>query len=172
MVSRNALIEVSVSREGIQALAAALREEDDGRQLRRDLAKNMRSALGPTAERAKAAIMSMASAGLGSSPALRPAIAKKIKPEVKLGGRWTGARIKAKKTPALRSFANAPKRTQRAAGWRTQTYGNGVWRTQFGKLKWFDRSMEGAGPPAREAVHEAMEAMARRIAERARAGEE
>lgn len=160
-------IEVSVSADGIRALGEALRAEADGKELRKELAKNMRTALVPAAELAKSGIMSMSASGPGTSPALRPAIAKKIRPEVKLGGRWTGARVKSKKTPAIRGFANAPRRTQRAAGWRTKSWG-GQWRVQRGKVSWFDRAMEGREATYRQAVYEAMEAMARRIADRAR----
>jgi hypothetical protein len=130
----------------------------------------MRDALKPAAEQAKTGIMAMSSAGPATSPALRTAIAKKIRPEVKLGGRWSGARIKAKKVPGIRGFANAPKRTQRAAGWRTRSWGTGEWRTQHGKTLWFDHAMEGSGDRYKQAVHEAMEAMAQRIADRAGQG--
>jgi hypothetical protein len=160
-------IEVSVSAEGIQALGRALSAETDGKALRKELAKNMRGALAPAAELAKSGIMAMSSVGPGTAPALRPAIAKKIRPEVKLGGRWTGARVKAKKTPAIRNFPNAPKRTQKIGGWRTKDW-NGNWRVQVGKFDWFDRAMAGRNEVYRQAVHEAMEAMARRIADRAR----
>jgi hypothetical protein len=159
-------IEMSVSAEGIQALGRALAAEEDGKALRKELAANMRAALNPAAERAKTGIMSMRSDGHNAGPGLRTAIAKKIRPEVKLGGRWTGARVKAKKTPGLRSFANAPKRTQRPGGWRTKDW-NGSWRTQVGKFDWFDRAMAGRDDVYKQAVLEAMEAMARRVAERA-----
>lgn len=161
------LLDVTVSSDGIRALGDALKAEADGKALRKELAKNMRDALKPAAELAKSGIMSMASAGPSTSPSMKTAIAKKIRPEVKLGGRWSGARVKAKKTPGLRGFANAPKRTQRPAGWRTQSFGNGVWRNQTGKVLWFDHAMDGQQDRYRQAVHEAMEAMARRIADRA-----
>jgi hypothetical protein len=163
------LLDVSVSTEGIAALDRALRAEEDGKALRKELAKNMREALKPAAELAKSGIMSMSSAGLStSSPGLRSSIAKKIRPEVKLGGRWSGARVKAKKTPGLRGFANAPRRTQRrAGGWRTLTFGHEPWRTQTGKQLWFDHAMEGREDQYKQAVLDAMEAMARRIADRA-----
>lgn len=160
-------IDLSVSAEGIRALGAALKAEADGKELRKELARNMRDALAPAAALAKSGIMAMSSSGPGTSPALRSAIAKKIRPEVKLGGRWTGARVKAKKTPNVRGFANAAKRTQSASGWRTQSWGNGVWRNQTGKLQWFDRAMDGRQQQYKEAVHAAMESMARRIADRA-----
>lgn len=160
-------LDISVTAEGIQALGNALKAEEDGKALRKELAKNMRDALAPAADMAKSGIMQMRSSGPGHSPGLRQAIAKRIRPEVKLGGNWTGARVKSKKTPNIRGFANAPKRTQRVAGWRTQSWGNGVWRDQVGRFQWFDRAMFGREQFYKQAVHDAMEAMARRIAARA-----
>jgi hypothetical protein len=168
MAGSQSPVSMSVTHEGLDSLLSALRAEEDGKALRKELAKNMRDALKEGAVQAKSGIMSMSSAGPGTSPALRPAIAKRIRPEVKLGGRWTGARIKARKTPGIRRFPNAPKRTQAAAGWRTQSWGNGSWRTQHGKVDWFDRAIDGHKAEYRAAVLDAMEAMARRIAARAR----
>lgn len=162
-------IRVEVTANGIRQLGDALKAEADGKALRRELAKNMREVLKPAATQAKSGIMAMSSAGLGKGPSLRSGIAKKIRPEVKLGGMWTGARVKAKKTPGLRGFANAPRRTQRRqGGWRTLTFGKEPWRTQQGKPKWFDRAMDGQHARYREAVREAMQAMADRIASRVR----
>ncbi|MGW3346800.1 hypothetical protein ACWDA3_26105 [Nonomuraea rubra] len=164
------LISVEVQHKGLEALARVLKEQEDGKQLRRELARNMREALAPAATLAKSGIMAMASAGPGTSPGLRSEIAKKIRPEVKLSGRWTGARVKARKIPGIRGFANAPKRTQSRKGWRTQSYGNGVWRTQMGRIEWFDRALDGQQSRYRAAVLKAMEDMAERIASRTRGG--
>lgn len=162
-------VDVSVSTEGLDALSRALRQESDGKDLRKELAANMREALKPAAAEAKSAALSIPSGGSASSssPALRPAIAKKIRPEVKLGGRWSGARIKARKTRNIRNFPNAPKRTQQAS-WRTRIFGSNTWREQRGKLDWFDDSMQGNAARYRDAVLDAMENMARRIANRSR----
>ncbi|NUP16567.1 MAG: hypothetical protein HOZ81_10760 [Streptomyces sp.] len=154
--------------DGLAALARALRAEEDGKALRKDLAKNMRDALRPGAEQAKNSIMGMVSLH-GAQPALRTSIARKIRPEVKLGGRWSGARVKAFKTKNIRGFPNAPKRTNRAGGWRHPVYGNReVWAHQRGKLEWFDRAFRGREQLYKQAVEAAMEDMARRIAARAR----
>lgn len=159
--------ELKVTHEGLDVLVKAIRQEADGKALRKELAKNMRDALRPGAAEAKSGIMAMGSAGTGTGPGLRAGIAKKIRPEVKLGGRWTGARVKAFKTPGLRGFTNAPKRTNRRnGGWRTLTYGREPWRTQTGKRQWFDESFENNSEQYRRAVHEAMEDMARRITSR------
>ncbi|WP_234042548.1 hypothetical protein [Streptomyces marianii] len=155
--------------EGLMSLTRALRAEEDGKELRKELARNMREALKPAAAEAKSAIMAMSSAGLGTAPALRSSIARKIRPEVKLGGRWTGARVKAFKTKNVRRFPNAPKRTNRPRGWRHLVYGRAdSWVTQYGRNHWFDNSMDGIAANARAAVVDAMESMARRIAARAR----
>jgi gas vesicle protein len=154
--------------EGLAALTRAIRAETDGKELRKELARNMRNALKPAAAEAKSSIMAMASSGLPTAPALRASVAKKIRPEVKLGGQWSGARVKAFKTRNVRNFPNAPKRLNRAGGWRHPVYGNReVWVQQQGKVDWFDRSFEGREGQYRAAVEAAMENMARRIAERA-----
>lgn len=160
-------LDISVSVDGIQALGRALSAEADGKALRKELAANMRNALVPAADMAKSGIMSMRSEGHSQGPGLRQAIAKKVKPEVKLGGRWTGARVKAKKTRNIRNFPNAPKRTQKIGGWRTKDW-NGNWRVQVGKFDWFDRAMVGRNEVYKQAVLDAMESMAQRIADRAR----
>jgi hypothetical protein len=154
--------------EGLDALVRALRAEEDGKQLRKDLAKTMREALKPGALQAKNSIMGMVSLH-GATPALRTSIARKIRPEVKLGGRWSGARVKAFKTKNIRGFPNAPKRTNRADGWRHPVYGNrDVWVQQRGKLEWFDRAFRGREGLYKAAVEQAMNDMARRIANRVR----
>jgi gas vesicle protein len=155
---------------GLDALVRALRAEEDGKELRKDLAKNMREALKPGAQQAKSSIMAMPSGGImPTAPALRSSIARKIRPEVKLGGRWSGARVKAFKTKNIRNFPNAPKRTNRAAGWRHPVFGNrDQWVTQRGKVEWFDRAFQGHEGIYKAAVEQAMEDMAQRIASRAR----
>ncbi|MEV6571871.1 hypothetical protein [Streptomyces sp. NPDC051577] len=151
----------------MDSLVRALRAEADGKELRKELAKNMRNALRPGAEQAKSAIMGMSSAGPGTSPALRSAIAKKIRPEVKLGGSWSGARVKAFKTRTARGFVNSPKRTNRPRGWRHLVYGRAdSWVTQHGPAHWFDHALIYDTARYKRAVHEAMEATAERIANR------
>jgi hypothetical protein len=159
------------TRAALAALTEAVRAEEDGKALRKELAQSLRDVLKPAAAEAKGAIMAMSSSGPGSpAPALRSSVARKIRPEVKLGGRWSGARVKAGKlAPGVRGFRNAPKRTNRAAGWRHLTFGRpDSWVTQHGRTGWFDHAFEGQEARYRAAVHQAMEAMAARLAARAR----
>lgn len=160
------LLAVKVQVEGLHALGRALKAEEDGKQLRREVTRNMRDALQPAVADARSGIMSMPATGT-ASPGLRSEIAKKIRPEVRLSGRSTGARVRAKKI-RTRNFANAPKRTQQAKGWRHRVFGTDEWVTQQGKVDWFDRAMDGKRDLYRAACQEAMEAMAERIARRGR----
>lgn len=153
--------------QNLRDISRALRAEEDGKQLRKELTRNMREALKPGAADAKAGIMSMASATPHGGPALKSAIARKIRPEARISGRFPGAKIKAFKTPQIRGFANAAKRTNRASGWRHPVYGNReVWVQQHGKTKWFDRAFEGQEGHYKRAVQFALADMINRIASR------
>lgn len=162
------IADVSVEVEGLDAIVAALRAEADGKALRRELARDMRTALRPAVADAKASILGMSSAGLSTAPALRPAVAKRIGAQVRLSGRSTGARVKARKLPeTVRGFRNAPKLLNRAK-WRHPGFGGDDWYDQEGKPGWFDDPMRRHGAKYREAVLGAMENMARRISRRSR----
>ena len=153
--------------QNLRAIARALRAEEDGKELRKELTRNMREALKPGAAQAKSAIMSMSSITPHDGPALKTAIARKIRPEVRITGRFPGAKIKAFKTKNLRGFPNAPKRTNRSSGWRHPVYGNReVWVQQHGKTKWFDRAFEGQDAHYKRQVQFALAGMVNRIASR------
>ncbi|MEU9220137.1 hypothetical protein AB0D47_26770 [Streptomyces sp. NPDC048376] len=158
---------LELTSSNLRAVGRALRAEEDGKELRKELTRNMREALKPGAARAKSSIMSMASTTPHAGPALKTSIARKIRPEVRITGKFPGAKIKAFKTKNLRNFPNAPKRTNRASGWRHPVYGNReVWVQQNGKVGWFDRAFEGQDAYYRRQVQFALAAMVNRIASR------
>ncbi|MEU3255909.1 hypothetical protein [Streptomyces sp. NPDC006997] len=160
-------LSLELTPQNLRNVDRALRAEEDGKQLRKDLTKNMREALKPGAAQAKSAIMSMTSVTPHDGPALKTAIARKIRPEVRISGKFPGAKVKAFKTKNLRGFPNAPKRTNRASGWRHPVYGNrAVWVQQHGKVKWFDRAFEGQDAHYRRQVQFALAEMVNRIASR------
>lgn len=160
-------LSLELTPENLRAISKALKAEEDGKQLRKELTRNMRDALKPGAVDAKSAIMSMASATPHGGPALKSAIARRIRPEVRISGKFPGAKVKAMKTPNIRGFANAAKRTNRASGWRHPVYGSReVWVHQHGKVKWFDRAFEGQEAHYQRAVQFALADMVNRIASR------
>ena len=166
-MASTASLHLELTATNLRNVSNALKAEEDGKQLRKELTKNMREALKPGAAQAKSSIMAMSSVTPHDGPALKTAIARKIRPEVRITGKFPGAKIKAFKTKNLRNFPNAPKRTNRSSGWRHPVYGNReVWVQQTGKVKWFDRAFEGQDGHYRRQVQFALADMVNRIASR------
>lgn len=166
-MAEGGLLEVKV--EGLEALVRALMAEADGKTLRKELARNLRAALKPTVSRAKSEAMTIPGGSrTHAAPRMRQQIARRIVADVRLSGRITGARIRARKTTGMRDFVNAPKRTQGRKGWEHPTFGDkGAMVVQRGRLEWFDKTTKASEPEARAACLHALEDMARRIAMRA-----
>lgn len=159
---------IEVEEKSYLALLSALRKEEDGKELTRDLVEKLTEAVSPAAEAAKAEIVSMTSASGTHSPKLSPAIASRVAIRIRTGGSRPGVAIIAGKSGMPRGFRNAPKRTN-AAKWRHQVFGNpDVWRDQVGKPGWFDSTIGRHRAAAIKAAEEAMDNMAQRISDRTR----
>lgn len=148
---------LSVQDRQLRELARHLKSLEDGKKLRRDLAKRLRVAVKPVVVQAKAAIKSMPSKGRGSGPSMRAAIAKRVSAQSRIStGRTAGVKIVARK-PALRGFANAPQRFNRK-NFRHPVFGDtDQWVTQAGKQGWFDDTIAKNRLRFRLAVMGAME---------------
>jgi hypothetical protein len=153
--------------ERLTDLAKALRAEEDGKQLRKELLRNLRQALQPARDAAKASIKSMPVHGSHSGQALRAGIARRVTIETRLSGRSAGVKLRAKKTPNIRDFANAPKRLNRRKPFRHPLFGNREqWVTQTGKPGWFDDAVNQRRGEYRRAVAQVLDDMAERIKRR------
>jgi hypothetical protein len=145
-----------------------LRAEADGKVLRRELRRDIKEALAPAVEAAKTSILSMSTGGLPhDGDSLRRAVAAGISTQIRMGGRASGAYIRARKI-TLRGFRNAPKRLNSPKGWRHPTFVAEVWVTQMGKPNWFDQPLREHQGEYREAVLKAMDNMWARINRKAR----
>ncbi|MEU9888673.1 hypothetical protein [Sphaerisporangium sp. NPDC051011] len=165
------MIEMGVDAEALKALGRALKAEADGKQLRRDLIKQLKAPLAPAVAEIRAGLMSIGSGGLPSDgEPLRSAVAKRIRAEAKLSGFAAGVRVRARKTPAVRNFANAAKRLNSPKGWRRRVYGTDRWVVQHGKPHYFDDPLAHRRAEFRAAVLRAMEDLAARIAANAKRG--
>lgn len=160
-------IELTVEQQALQSLARAVKAEADGKQLRRDLTRNMRAALEPAKEQARSNLMGIASAGLNRGTPLRTTVAQQMKAEARLSGRTIGARLRVRRKGMPRGFNNAPKALSNPKGWRHQVFGGGVWVQQVAvPPEWFDRATREHRDSSRDAVLEAMDDMAGRIISR------
>ncbi|MEV0227979.1 hypothetical protein [Nonomuraea sp. NPDC050786] len=164
-------MEIRADAESLVALGKALRKEEDGKELRRDLIRSLKKPLAPAVAEIKSGLLSMASGGLRTGgESLRRAAARKITTQVKLSGFAAGVRVRARKTPAVRGFANAPKRLNSPKGWRRQVFGRDTWVVQFGKPHYFDDPLRERREEFRAAVVEAMNDTAARLAANAKRG--
>ena len=154
----------------LNSLARALRREEDGKELRKDLVRNLRQAVAPAVDEAKGAIRSMSSRG-HAGLSLRSAVARAVTVQVKTGGKAVGVKVRARGT-TVRGFTNAPRLLNSAKGWRHPNIGAGRrgqrdWVAQVGKPDWFDGPLRRHHAEYRKAVIQAMDDMAQRIARRA-----
>ncbi len=159
------MIALETDGQALKRVAMALRAEEDGKQLHRDLGKHIRKALAPAVAEARAGIRSMPSGGLPvEGGGLRQAISRRIRAQAKMSGRFPGARVRVTKRGMPRGFELAARRTNRRKGWRHPVYGNtDVWARQIGKPGWFDDPMRRGRTRYRAAVLTAMNTAARRI---------
>src|SRR5687767_6680391 len=146
------MIELSVHERGLRDLARACRKESDGKEIRKDLIREMRGALNPARQDVRASIRSMPSQGVRhAGPKLRVAVAQKVIVLIKPGSKAPGARLVAKKTKSVRDFAHAPRRLNSRKGWHHAIFGGPEIVHQIGKPGWFDDPIKARYPQFRKA---------------------
>lgn len=158
-------VELTIEQRALLELGRALKRESDGKELRRDLIRELKKPLAPAVAEIKSGVMAIGAGGLppGEGEPLRTAVVRRIRAEVKLSGKAIGVRVRARRTESVRGFRHAPKRLNAAKGWRRPVFGTDRWVVQFGNPGYFDRPLEGRKPEFRAAVLQTMEATARRI---------
>lgn len=171
------MIRAGVSSPDLVDLAVAIRYEQDGAVMRRELLQGLRAAVRPAIQEAKSSIMSMDSGGLRQpGGSLRRAIAKQVTSEVSLTQRKAKVKVKVRKRAMPRGFVNAPKTVSLPGGWRhpvvQRPLARGAqgpmpaprWVQQMGKPGWFDEPLRSHRAAYRAAVQAAMDRTADRIA--------
>lgn len=159
-------VELTIEHRALLELGRALKREADGKEMRRDLIRELKAPLAPAVAEIKSGVMAIGAGGLppGEGEPLRTAVVRRIRAEVKLSGKAIGVRVRARRTESVRGFRHAPKRLNSAKGWRHPVHGNtNQWVVQFGNPGYFDRPLEHRRGEFRNAVLQTMEATARRI---------
>lgn len=161
-------VELTVDQQALQKLGRALKEEADGKKLRRDLLKSMRQSVEPLKQEVTSNLLSLADTSPADGvPPLRSVVKTKIKAEARLSGRYTGARLKVGRKGMPREFDNAARRLNARKGWRHPVFGTKTWVKQRAQPKeWFDSATRDRAnrEQVREDVIEVMNNMAERIA--------
>lgn len=166
--AQNQPLQLSVEQSDLQAVAKILRSEADGKELRKMLVRDLRQTAQPAVAALKSNIQAAPSKGLPHTegPPLRQAIARQVKPVIRLSGKQTGVSIQAKKTPNVRGFSAAPQRFNRPS-FRHKVYG-GPWVTQVGSPRWFDNEVRDRRDNFRDDVIGVVQGLADLLAARAR----
>lgn len=179
------VVSAEVSAPDLVKLAKAVKQEENGLVMRKEIIRDLRAAIKPAVQEAKSSIMSLESRGLkpGSHKqkggSIRRSIARQIGTEVSLSTRSAKVKVRVRKRNMPRGFKNAPKAYQLAGGWRHPVYeqrlGKKVqgptrppkWVHQMGKPGWFDVPLRSHRLQYQMAVQQAMNRAADRIARRA-----
>lgn len=187
-------IELQVDMSSLKKIVYAIAAEEGSGQLKRDLARNLRSAVSPAVAESKQSILAMRSATPHTGESLRSSIAQKVRTTVRYSGSGAGVKVSAA-WGGPRGFQTSARRTNREAGWRhpvfeggrdrdirrfgarsdvtdktfrkslSDAYG-GRWVHQVGKPEWFETPLREHRDQYRDAVLQAMQDMATRIARR------
>jgi hypothetical protein len=158
-------VSIEPDRAQFARVARELDREAGSTEWQDDLAVDLAEALEPGLSAVRGAVMAMSSGGLPhAGEPLRAAVAHQIVIDIRLGGGFAGARIRAKNTGMPRGFRHAPKRLN-ARSWRHPTRG-GAWVTQVGEPGWFDFTLQRLHPRLRHAAENALAKRARRISRR------
>lgn len=162
------MIELSVDEQsnGLRALARAVAAESDGKQLKKELAAELRRVVEPIRSRQVARIMSIPSKG-HPGRGLRESVAHQTKAGVRFGGRNVGINIMQRARGMPRNFQFAGRALNRAAGWSPKSLGGVIFHQHARPTEWFDQPGHGAGADAMRAAQQVMERMAARLAARA-----
>lgn len=163
-------IEYSIDQQAIVKLGAAIRAEEDGNVMRRELTRNLRATVEPAVIEIRAGVMAVPSSGISEGESLRAAVSQAFKVDVRYSGQSAGVRIRARKTPGIRGFTMAPRRLNDPRGWRHRVFGRDVWVQQYGNPRYFDNPIHRRSGDFRRDVLQAIDDMAKRIANRTRSG--
>lgn len=160
--------ELTLDQRGLVEVARVLKGEADGKTLRRNLIRELKSTADRPIAKAKAEILATPSRGLTQGQSLRAEVARTIKPVSRLTGQRTGVSIRQAQTPNLRNFKMAGRRFNRGT-FRHRVFGSDVFVDQQGNLDWFDRPMQEAKPEFKADVLRVVQGLADTLAARARA---
>jgi hypothetical protein len=173
------VIYTQVSSTDLADLALAIKYEQDGAVMMRDLRRGLRAAVKPAETAAKSSIMAMPSTGLRNvGGSLRAAIRREISTSSTLTSHKAGVKIKVRKR-TVRGFNNPAKRLNDTRAWRHPAR---PWKREGDKVVpipraqwtwvqqrsprpgWFDDAVKGRRAEYEEAVRKAMNTTAERIA--------
>lgn len=148
-------------------LRQAMAQAEDGKILKRELAKRLRGILNPLVAQQRARVLALPSKG-HRGPSMRQAIARQTKAATRWSGQNTGVSVIQRTRSMPRDFAMAGRMFNREEGWHPKTIGGEVEHQQIRPAQWFDQGTVDRRQAAAQQVHEALEAAAAKIGQAAK----
>lgn len=149
-------------KEKMMKLKVAMGEASNGKILKRELSKRLRSLMNPILMEQRAKLLSLPSQG-HAGPSMRQAIARQTKAATRWSGKNAGVQIIQRARAMPRNFNMAGRAFNRAEGWHPTSLGGEVLHQQVRPAKWFDAPTVGQRPHVGRQIHEALEDAAAKI---------
>lgn len=162
------MIEVDTDlKEKMLKLKKAMAEAEDGKRIKREVAKELRGLMNPLVARQRAKVLRLPSKG-GHSQSMRQAIAKQTKAATRWGGNNIGVSVIQRARSMPRNFQMAGRVFNREEGWHPQTLGGESLHQEVRPAQWFDSETGGVRAEAAHKMHAALDRAADKIASSAR----
>lgn len=154
------------AKEKMLKLKKAMSEAADGKVIKRQIAKELRSLMNPLVAEQRSRVLRLPSKG-GHGQSMRQAIARQTKAATRWGGENVGVSVIQRARGMPRGFEYAGRAFNRASGWHPQSLGGETIHQQIRPAQWFDGATTGKRGEIGQKVHHALDAAAAKIAESA-----
>lgn len=154
-------------RKKMAGLQAAMKEAADGKVMKRELSKRLRTLMRPTEQRMRQKVLGLPSKG-HTGASMRQAIARQTKAATRWSGRNLGVSVIQRARAMPRNFQFAGRAFNRAEGWNPQSLGGEVVHQQIRPTAWFDGETAGIRPQAQREIVAALNDAAATMARKAK----
>ena len=161
-------VEVEVHSDDLVQVTRALRGVEDGKELRKQLRRNITAAAKPMVPAVRSKVKSLPSKGgpRPGRPPLRASVAKATRLQVQMSGRYAGVTIRVDPKKMPEGMHNLPGYLDGTAPferWRSPNWGRDQWKTQPSH-PYFYAIARRYEPAVKQAVAESIETIRRQIA--------
>lgn len=157
-------------KEKMGKLKRAFAEAANGKDLKRELAKELRGLLNPLVSAQRQAVLRLPSKGgrRGNGGSMRQAVARQVKGATRWSGQNAGVSVIQRARGMPRDFRMAGRMFNREEGWNPTTLGGETVHQEMQPAGWFDDLTTGVRPDVAQKVSSALDRAAARIGQQAR----
>jgi hypothetical protein len=146
------------------ALKKAMAEASNGKDVKRELAKELRGLMNPIVAQQRAKVLRLPSRGTAHGQSMRQAIARQTKAATRWGGKNVGVQVIQRARAMPRGFDYAGRAFNREGGWHPTSLGGETLHQQIRPAQWFDSETKGKRDEVGRKVHHALDVAAAKIA--------